>query len=477
MIIKLNIYNVLIFIFVLALIFPMFWLPPYADDTMRFYWGYIGLTSQGRPVTQIYYQLLCGSENDCIIDTYYLNLLISIAMISFSLFLFFKKNINKFVFVSLSSTVALISSPFLLQNLSFHVDSIGMVSSFCLSLISATILKRMTISNVAISSFILIVATLSYQASINIYISCVALFCMIDNIDYNRPQFNPEYLISKILTFLISIIAIYIVNLIIIKDNYVSNHATLVSIDAVGFERIINSYYRVINMLHNGFNGIQKKLLIVILSSGTIGVIYSAYKSIISKNRIKAFILILSVLGVVAFLFVPAVLFTNPVIQPRVFMSFGFLLAVSLVASSSIRFLAFLSTICFGFYAFTVLATSSTYVMAANKQMERQNDTIKQISSDIRYGLNDLSNVKIKFSGTLRKSKAEIMSVKSFPVIGQMLNPFHGGAWDSVGVVSNAHVPISVTNTFNNQSSKVVLKASDYDIYRDGDEVYLVKFK
>lgn len=66
---KLTRYEMPAILIVACFFLPFFYMPPFVDDVARYSYGYIGLASQGRFLTELYYILLNSSGKSRCLST------------------------------------------------------------------------------------------------------------------------------------------------------------------------------------------------------------------------------------------------------------------------------------------------------------------------------------------------------------------------------------------------------------------------
>lgn len=198
---------IFVFIFYLLYVSPLIvFNVPYIDDLVRTEYGMIAMSSVGRPLAELIFYFINGGG--ILSEITPLTQIIGISLFAYSVVFYCE---NKFTDISTELKFYLASScifsPFLLENLSYHIDITNQLfSAACAFLALAKQRKNKT--DILFSILVLIMGLSLYQASFNLFLSLV-LFDVILGINNNKNKFSIIYInigISVISYFLYRLI-------------------------------------------------------------------------------------------------------------------------------------------------------------------------------------------------------------------------------------------------------------------------------
>ncbi len=322
--------------YVLLFLVPFYGMPPYYDDLHRFSSDTTNLANQGRLFTEWIYTSIQSFKYNFFPDIYYFGI-IFIAVISVASYAVARKITGKegHAYV-MWFFLSIFSMPGIIQNISFHVDCIGMFSSLFISVLSGMIVGKRWYLHIAISTLGLCIATLFYQFSFNYYImSCAAfLFVYIAIGKISSLKETVLHILIKIPALIISIALSLFVKSVFINDAYFLGHSrfsTLTEMTDGG--RLLRNIKRFIYIFENSFNDAQILIISLILVASLFSVIFCAIK-LWKEKKYHGATLVLA-LPVISLLMVvlPGVLIYDPVIEQRTLAISGLIL-FSLIAPS-----------------------------------------------------------------------------------------------------------------------------------------------
>lgn len=464
-------------LFIILLVMPFLWLQPYYDDAMRFYNNYINFKYQGRLLAEYYYRFAGGYSKSSIVNLNVFNLLV-IAVCLYFLLNKFSENIkSNDVLVSLCATIAIISSPFLLENLSYHVDNIGMILSFVFAVYASFFTEKTNVKNITITGMLIVISALFYQASLSVFCASVVVLALsniinVENFDVKKFIFN------KIISFIGAVIAITGINKIIMTDGYANDKSKLVTISFDGFDKLFSNFLKLNNLIFNSLNFIQSLLYLFISIIAIVGIYFNVLNLIKTGSRdwFKVFILIIALPLLILFTYFPTVLFSDAVVEPRVFMSFGFILAGMIIVAGSCVAMNKWVVVASLAFSVSVLMSSSAYVSTAQTMNVREEKILFRIESDIRYALNDNDVIKLSFLGRPELSPIEKSSSQAFPIIPRVLRRAYGDSWHNPAFVGANSQMLQYEELKNEADYLPVLKRPSYTILRSDSGKYLVNF-
>lgn len=164
----------------LGFIFSLFVLPIilaneyYRDDLTRILTGAYGWSSLGRPVANYVLQFGSGSTFSAVIDTAPFTQIICIVLLTMSAFYLHKHLLERFEINTPFIAVLPFLSPFLLTNISYRLDSMGMISGILLltmALLSPKHSKWLNLYSVGL----LFLSLGAYQPITNLFIALVGI--------------------------------------------------------------------------------------------------------------------------------------------------------------------------------------------------------------------------------------------------------------------------------------------------------------
>lgn len=398
---------------ILLFFIPFYLMPPYADDIARFSSHYIGLYDQGRFLSELLILAINGFSGSFSLDVYPLLLTLSIA-ISYVLL----KDISKHTGLKMYMLLPVVITPYMLENISYHVDIICMFLSFYLSVKSSIYCfyrKKITLS-ILLLSF----ASFFYQTSFSTFAAAVTLFSIIycKANDMKTRDFALR-IAPSIFVFIISfIIVILSTKIFAASGYYVDIHSSFIKINSGWLESFILNIKNINNIAFGTLPITQKILISLILLIYISSLLLTLTTT---ENKRKSIItLVLPVFSIIL-LYLPTSLFSNPVIMPRVMMSYGFILVCFLVAGFTYNKYSKLATSITSIaFMITVVICSSAYVSSTNYIYKKNISIAKEIQTAIM--VDNQKDMPVLFYGELKPSASGInlISEKSFPIIKVM---------------------------------------------------------
>lgn len=316
--------DALLVVSLMALLLPFYTSLPYLDDMVRLTYNYTGLIVQGRYLTEWFYTAMQGMKYTTFPDIYHFNLAyIVLAMLMVKKFAL-ERNINT-KDVGLPLILCIFSSPFILENISYHIDSLGMFSSLAFSIAAASLSLRRQIITIICSSALLFIATCFYQFSLNVYICTVSLMALLMS-----KRDSESGLITFAAVKVVSLFVSLAVYMIILRnyatDTYIDSHASFMSYDDFKAGTLLFNIGNVNSIIEAAFTNYYKIPFFILLSMAIIGFIFALYTNLKSRRIISAACVLISPLICFLMIYMPAVLFSKPIVQPRILIAYGFFL-------------------------------------------------------------------------------------------------------------------------------------------------------
>ncbi|NHB58086.1 hypothetical protein G9F32_08625 [Acinetobacter sp. 194] len=455
--------KIIILGFLLALYLPFINLPPYYDDEIRFTYGVIGLFEQGRIIPDLFFRFVTAAQ---VADVYIFNLVFC-ALLSLILFKlkYFKENYFLFIVV--------FSNAFLMENLSYHVDIIGMMMAYIFGIYAAfyenTDLKKMFLISFLLSSFSLI----CYQSSLNIFATSVVCVGVLDWI-HHKKTFRSN-LIVRILAY-VSMIIFSKVILITIgiflkwyggdigRLHYVEKRSTF---DLFAFNEQIQRY---VFLIYDSLNVTQLSIIALLICS-----------FVFIRKHFYYYFLTLFICGFLIFfpyVFVDAF----RLVQPRVLYGFGgFLLLIYIWLYYSTDHLCFKNVInlMFLIYSIIFLCSVSAYSNSYQKAIELESNVYKKIA-DTLNNTDDVVMQRCGFNTMIFNTKYVAVNATAFPIIRNVIRSSTShlvrrtqGIYD----LNNLNF-IAQRCTYKTLVSKeLILNDRYYHLYKLDDKKYQIVYK
>ena len=382
----------------------------YSDDMLRYTTG-LDWSMDGRPLSSIIMKLLSGGEKVKDLFPYTTILgafLISLGGYCISLVLELEKNKT----LKYSSFLLLVS-PLMIENLSYRYD----VFAMGLSVIFVTIpfLWKDNFKKFMFFSVLGVYATLlTYQASVVIYV----LLALAVLIKYCFEE-QSKKIFSQLAYFVLPVILGYILTLFtgkIFSLDYGGRDKTVFSGNFS--ENISNNWNAITNLLGFVFKSIHYSvffaILFIVLLYGLIRFVRE--KNITLSNKLLGLLFLTSVPFVVVSI---PLLLEKTFIAPRIFISFSFLVYVSLIFIN--RYRPKLTTLFSVFYILIALPLMASYTKYLNEQNDFQELVVLDIMSNV-----DIDNKQIVFDGELPISEYSELSINNYVFVRWLYINFLG---------------------------------------------------
>ncbi|EPN1696546.1 glucosyltransferase domain-containing protein [Cronobacter malonaticus] len=312
----------------LAIILPFYNSFPYLDDMVRLTYNYTGLIVQGRYLTEWFYTAMQGMKYTTFPDIYGFNLL----FIAVSFLILKRYILDKQEFLNASGLLfilCILSSPFLLENLSYHIDSIGMFSSLMLSIASASIKQSRFDLRVFISTVILFIATCFYQFSLNVYICTVAIISLWQARGSEEKSLL-LFILSKVVALFVALVIYMLVMRIYATDTYVDSHATLMTVEELKSGILYSNIVNINNIIESAFSPYYSVFFAVLMMLAAVGMVAMLTRSIANRRFVSAACIVTVPVVTILMIYLPAASFSRPIVQPRILIAYGFFIFVML---------------------------------------------------------------------------------------------------------------------------------------------------
>lgn len=407
----------------------------YVDDLGRSIYGYSKWSENGRPLADLLFLSL--SFGPQLPDISPLPQLLALSILSLSVYFSAKAFLTEFDgYVAAIISMVAISSPFLLENLSYKYDAFPMSISVLCAIIpfafKAVKLKKQFLY--CFTSVILILCI--YQASINIYIIFAILYVLnlfrlgetrngLLSIVASIGGLGISYLIYSTFISPYFLVGSYNLRHSELATSGINDALTVISRNITEFGKLISLVVTTPFII----------FCVVVLTLSLIALIkISLVKCSYSKPEkiMKILVIVFSPFAVLCMITGPMMLLRDPVLSPRVLMAFGtacfFFAVLSTWAFSRTKLYKSLCGILFTVYALYSLGVAYAYANSLNNQEKYENAIIQLMMSDLNsLGLS--SYEFIAFKGGVSLSPEVRMAAKKYPIISKLIQPTINNQW------------------------------------------------
>ncbi|HAW4327594.1 TPA: hypothetical protein J4R77_002829 [Escherichia coli] len=451
----------------------------YIDDMARAIGGQTGWSVNGRPLADLTFNILNFFAVNG--DSSPMPQLMACAVMSYVMFVTWKKFIPASGSYGVILTSQILLSPLFLANLSFKYDALTMAISVLLCVLPFTL----TIRNEKLSFFLnvsLIIASLSlYQASISVYI-IYAILCFFLS-DHKHAAIK---LIKDALTLVVgySLYSHFIASRYLTGE-YNLKHSAIISPVDPGFVDVIKfnllSFYKIINFLSSGWYLVTLVILIILFSLSFSLIIIDNIKK---SHYIKVAIATCAIPTLIFCCIGPVILLKEPLFSPRVMIGFGAaILAITVVSVNTLPILRKPIFFILFFQAFSCTMLSYTYANTLKYQHEYEKNITTQIISDLYINeLQDIDNFII--NGSIGISPQGLISIQKYPIIRYLIPRLvvEDSSWGMTRFIHSGlrlrYAPSEVRSKALNKicSLRLIKKSNFYNIYKtDGTAIIDMK--
>lgn len=361
----------------IALLLPFYTSLPYLDDMVRLTYNYTGLIVQGRYLTEWFYTAMQGMKYTTFPDIYHFNLAyIVLAMLIVKKFAL-ERNINT-KNAGLPLILCIFSSPFILENISYHIDSLGMFSSLAFSIAAASLSLQRPVITFICSTILLFIATCFYQFSLNVYICTVSLMALLMS-KRDSESGLIFFAAVKVGSLFVSLAVYMLILRCYATDTYIDSHASFMSYDDFQSGTLLFNIENVNNIIEAAFTNYYKIPFLILLSMAIIGFIFSFYTNLKNRRLISAACVILSPLLCFIMIYTPAVLFSKPIVQPRILIAYGFFLFALFYFATQIERFKKASILLFSILFAVNVMTASAFNKSQNFVIQSTKDVMEKI--------------------------------------------------------------------------------------------------
>ncbi|TPG62736.1 glucosyltransferase domain-containing protein [Ewingella americana] len=383
----------------------------YRDDLDRAITGQYGWRGLGRPMADILMRILSASGHYNL-DLFPYTMLASCVFLGASSLLL-SKHLNRMdvphtIFVA----ALLVFNPYILQNIAYRYDSLGMAIAFYLAVLAYTYRDKSIIRERTIKIISGITALTLYQPCANIFIGLLAADIMILGIRNNSSTYDSiKLVIRKAAEF----IFFYICYMLFFSTKN-NSRAELISPNSEGLKRLSNSIKNLYELVSSYFHGpVYIYFAIPIL----IALSFSMTKFFHSKKKLLIFITF-TIASVFIFSFSllgPTIFLQEAPVLPRTLISFSVLFVIIAILIVELcpkfRYLALIPII-------TTFAFSAQLSSALKSQRDYEDFVFSMVARDI---LNYKNIKSIGTVGQVNINERTKLLIENKPLIGYFLSP------------------------------------------------------
>lgn len=383
----------------------------YRDDLDRAITGQYGWRGLGRPVADILMKILSAS-GEYNLDLFPYTMMASCLFIG-GASLLLSDHLSKLDIPSHKLVAALlIFNPFLLQNIAYRYDSLGMSIAFFLAVMAYTYSDKHPVKEISVKVVAGVLSLTIYQPCANIFIGLLAIDIMIAAVKNNYKISNVITEICKKTLLFISFYLLYM--LFFAKKN--NARAEIISANSDGLAHLKNTLSELKDMVLSYFHG---PVYLYFLLPFVIGLLFML---IANRHNSKMMLrgILFGMMSLVVFLVSlmgPTLFLQDAPVFPRTLVSFSVLIvliAIPVVClSPKLKYITLIPVI-------TAIAFSAQLSSAISSQREHEDFVFSMIARDL------LAYAKVNNIGTVGEinlNERVKLLVTNKPLIGYFLSP------------------------------------------------------
>lgn len=456
---------------------------PYIDDLGRTLYGYAGWSLNGRPLSDIIMEgLNLGGD---LLDLSPLPQMLGLLILGLFIYLFCEKYFNIQSKVTIIFTAFIfVANPFYIENLSYKYDALPMALSQVALIIPFLINTKRNSFNFAIHILSIISSLSLYQASIGIY-PILTIIRSLYSKESGRE--NREFSISLCFS-IISIITAYILYKVTIASHFVVGeyntiHAKTIDFDKNGAVHLVDNLKSIFGYIKSYLISMPVILILVysiIIISSIIKETVTNYKKLKTKGSISTLILLTSPLVILILSILPIAILENPVLSPRVFISFSAVtmfysyLLIRELKSEIFKIILIIPLI------WISMVYSYSYSNSSESQSELEKLIATSIYNDVNHQSSSFNYVNIK--GIMPKSAQLQLAEKKLPLMSALVPIYLNYDWLWGAELLNHYGLNLKYKTIPSQKQEEIYKSipfsttQHYDLYKENDTL-IVLFK
>lgn len=383
----------------------------YRDDLDRAITGQYGWRGLGRPVADIIMKILSASGHYNL-DLFPYTMIASCLCLGAASLLLMKHLSRMEIRYATFVSGLLIFNPYILQNIAYRYDSLGMALAFLLAVLAYTYSNKNKFHETLVKLVSGIIALTLYQPCANIFIGLLAVDVLILGVKSNTTAKETFKLIARKTAEFILFYFIYML-LFSVKNN---SRAALITPNTEGLHHLSSTVKGLYELVSSYFHG---PVYLYFLIPALIAISFSIFRLSQNKNTLLSFI----TLAFISFfifsvsLMGPTIFLEEAPIFPRTLVSFSVLLiliAILVVESCpKLKFIALAPVI-------TIFAFSAQLSSALESQRNYENLVFSMAAKDM---LNYESVKSVSTVGQVNINERARLLIENKPLIGYFLSP------------------------------------------------------
>lgn len=383
----------------------------YRDDLDRAITGQYGWRGLGRPVADILMKILSASGHYNL-DLFPYTMIVSCLLIGASCLLLSQHLTRQDVPHANFIASLLIFNPYLLQNLAYRYDSLGMALAFLFAVLSYTYSNNSAVRETTLKLTAGILALTLYQPCTNIFIALLAIDVLIIAFKNHEKTEKTLHLIVKKTVLFVLFNFIYMV--LFAPEN--NTRAKLVTPDSQGFEKISHTVNELSDLVSSYFYAPSYIYFLLPLLVAVTLIAFNIYQkkiktiSFLLPATLALLIFSLSLMG-------PTIFLQDAPVLPRAIVTFSviFILISILIVyvSPRLRFISLIPVI-------TAFAFSAQLSSTIKSQYEYEDFVFSMITRDL---INHPGINTILTTGQVNLNERAKLLINNKPVIHYFVSP------------------------------------------------------
>ena len=432
-------------IFLLLTILFLFYVFPiiladryYNDDLSRALIGATGWNGDGRPLAEIIMLFMCGGMP--VVDISPLPLIMGIILLAYVLALYAQKNLYEYeqIFPKVCGLFLVITNPFLLANLSYKFDVLGMLVALCAVIVCYVLPENIKSWKLFLADIILCLMALSlYQAVIGAYL---ALF-FIDL--YFKHEKNIYWKKEALKLAVLAVSGVFykmiIADVFVSKEDWRAEASQYISEFSMQSAKTIwNNFYNLCSVIVDDFSGIPVFIILLLIAVLIYIVceIVKMWEAQSSKKIFWSFYILFLPVGTFLSCILPLILLKSLGVASRILIPLSVcMLLVGIILLSLYQKIRIIISIVF----IICMISSYSYSYAYGNALEGQKNY------EIYMGMNIVRDVerinvrqeytKLTLDGNMPRAQQVEMMCQKYPQFDEIIpvyitnDSWRGGAW------------------------------------------------
>jgi hypothetical protein len=452
----------------------------YIDDLGRARAGYLGWTTEGRPLSNFVVETL--NLGTPISDLSPLPQLLALLLLAYLAVAIGRKFDVPGTWRAPLILAPLVANPFFLENLSYKFDVLPMVLATALSCMAVTAIPRETWRGL-LGSLALLATLCLYQPAVNVFL----VFTIAELVMGQRRLLPMRELLATLATrggqLLLALLAYKSVAAATVKGHYAKSHGILVPVGDLAHTayRNLDDFWRYV--LHT-LTGLWAAPMMAFIVAGALAGLFWSLRYTVSGWRKASAPTRLAMLAIILLLppalvlapWGPMLALQTPVLAPRVMIGVGALGAIGLLFVWTILAdmrtppawqVAVLTLPVYGLLTFGFV-----YGASLKLQDEFERRVAAQLSTDLSRVAAQHPISEYSLQGSLGYAVVVRHTIKKYPLIAQLVPVYltQGWGWGNEELRNfGVDIPHASATPRDAQDCEVVATSRDYRVYLDRD--------